>query len=104
MIMFFFPHKFPEFWNNFGISVPRKMNNKIKKNPIFLFIYLFFLSKECYFWVLAFLVDHGAATDQRSNRQSGSQSGRRLAVSAESTRVIKEYSIYLQIRTVAGWR
>ncbi len=45
LIMFFFPHTFPEFCQNFSISVPVKMNNKKKKWYFFisLFIYLFIL-------------------------------------------------------------
>ncbi len=44
---FLLSYNWPEFFQNFGISVPMKINNK-KKN--------FFLYKECYFWVVAFLV------------------------------------------------
>ncbi len=40
-----------EYFHNFGILVPMKMNKK--KNYFILF---FFLYKECYLWVLAFLV------------------------------------------------
>ncbi len=49
--MFFNPHNFPEFKQNFGISVPMKMT---KKKKSYFFIYLFFLYKECYLWFLAF--------------------------------------------------
>ncbi len=50
--MMFFPHNFPEFWQNFVILVPMNINNKKNKNAIILFN--FFLYKECYLYVLTF--------------------------------------------------
>ncbi len=49
-----FTHNFPEFCQNFGISVPMKKNNKKKKKILFFnYFFIFFLYKEVLaFWYL----------------------------------------------------
>ncbi len=54
--MFFFPHNFHEIFQNFGILVPVKMNNKQKRKKLefYLFIYFFSIKSVINFVILVF--------------------------------------------------
>ncbi len=53
--MIFFPHNFPEFYQNFGISVPVKMHNKKKNWYLFIF-FIHLLSIKSVICHFSFLV------------------------------------------------